>query len=122
MSQTSVAHAMGTSQPAIARIETAQENITLETLRRLVVALKGRFHVSMPPAECASGPIRPWWEIDRSPWTVVAVASRRAPETDQVIVGLERAHGLNLSQDTLSTGGGSILLEASSTPRTASGI
>ena len=124
MSQASVARAMGTSQSAIARIETAQENITLDTLQRLVSALKGRFHVAIPPEERAGRLARPWWEINVSaanPWTVVAVASRRAPKTDQVIVGLERVHGLDLLQSTLLKRAG-MLLEASSTPRTLSAI
>ncbi|MBK5295325.1 MAG: helix-turn-helix transcriptional regulator [Acidobacteriia bacterium] len=63
MSQIAAAKAVGTSQSAVARIESAQENITMDTLRRFVVALKGRFHVSIPPQECVTGSMRSWWEM-----------------------------------------------------------
>ena len=61
ISQAALAAAVGTSQPAIARIESAQENITLDTLRRLTDALNGRFSVSIAPAEIAH-PRQNWWE------------------------------------------------------------
>jgi transcriptional regulator with XRE-family HTH domain len=63
MSQGSVAAAMGTSQSAIARIESAQENITLDTLQRLIAALGGQFHVAISPAECSLQQKHPWWEV-----------------------------------------------------------
>jgi transcriptional regulator with XRE-family HTH domain len=95
MSQSSVALAMETSQSAIARIESAQENITLDTLQRLTVALNGRFSISIPPQEHSPQPTRPWWELIESankPWTVVGVVARRNYQTEQVVVGLERRH------------------------------
>ena len=104
ISQASVARAIGTSQPAIARIESGQENITMDTLRRLIVALKGRFYVSMPPQECAPHQVPPWWEMNeslRKPWYMVGYAARRGDQTDQLIVGLERPHELDLSGSTL---------------------
>jgi len=61
-SQSSVAGKMGTSQSAIARMETGQENITLDTLERLTDSLRGRFYVSIYPQECPFRPIMPWWE------------------------------------------------------------
>lgn len=117
MSQDSVARAMCTSQSAIARIETGQENITLDTLRRLVVALKGRFYVSIPPQECAREQMRSWWEVNESavnPWNVVSYIARRDHQTDQVIVGLERRHGADLFGSTFPLRAG-MLLEPSGT-------
>jgi transcriptional regulator with XRE-family HTH domain len=98
MSQAEVSKAMGTSQSAVARIESAQENITVDTLQRLIVALNGRFHVSIQPQEYPEQPQkRPWWEVARrveSGWTVVRIEGLRNSQTDQFIVGLERPHGL----------------------------
>ena len=104
MSQASVAKAIGTSQPAIARIESGQENITLDTLRRLIVAMKGRFFISTPPRECAPHQANTWWEVNESTagsWCVVGWAVRRSDLKDQAIVGMERAHGQDLSGSTL---------------------
>ena len=50
-SQVGVARAMGTSQAKVARIEGGDENITLRTLRRLAVALKGRIRIAVEPEE-----------------------------------------------------------------------
>lgn len=95
MSQSAVGMAMGTSQPAVARIETAQENITLSTLERLVSALRGRFHVSIAPAElCVNQPCRPWWEsadfLSGARWGVTGFASRNTGQAQQVVIGLEK--------------------------------
>ena len=117
ISQASVALAIGTSQPAIARIESGLENITMDTLRRLIVALKGRFCVSMPPQEWAPHQVPPWWEMNESvgkTWYMVSYAARRGDQTDQLIVGLERPHDLDLSGSTLSLKE-LMLLEPSST-------
>jgi len=114
MSQSSVAKAMGTSQSAIARIESAQENITLDTLRRLVVVLRGRFDVSIPPEECAATRLYTWWQGAASQWSVVGVVGRQLHQTEQVIVGLERPNGSVLTATTLPLRRG-MLLEASST-------
>jgi len=56
---------MGTSQPAIARIENSDGNITLGTLERLIIALKGRFQVSIPPAEIEFPRWPAWWDVLR---------------------------------------------------------
>ena len=96
MSQAKVGAAMGTSQPAVARIESAQENITLDTLERLVKALKGRFYVSIAPEELAVRRPSPWWELieaQANPWALRLVALRKTSQSDQVFVGLERMHG-----------------------------
>jgi len=66
-SQSAVGRAMGTSQSAIARIETGQENVTLDTLQRLIGALRGRFYVSIYPQECPFPRPLPWWEWIGSP-------------------------------------------------------
>jgi predicted DNA-binding protein (UPF0251 family) len=49
--QQSVADEMGTSQPALARIEAADENTTVDTVRKAVVALKGRIRFDIEPEE-----------------------------------------------------------------------
>ena len=107
MSQGAVAQAMGTSQSAVARIESGQENITLDTLQRLVVALKGRFDVSIPPQEHAPLKPRQWWDLIGSTaksWEVTRVIGRRGIEADQVIIGLERDHTLSLGTVLLPQG------------------
>ncbi len=65
-SQSKLADASGTSQSAIARIESARENITLDTLERIITPLHGRFYVSIPPREYEYAPslMSPWWEFD----------------------------------------------------------
>jgi len=55
LSQTAVAKKMGTSQAAIARIESAEENITVSTFRRLIDALNGRLWIAIHPAESVPG-------------------------------------------------------------------
>jgi len=62
MTQAQLATESKTSQAAIARIENAQENITLSTLKKIVKALRGRFQVSIQPEEFPRQPIRHWWE------------------------------------------------------------
>ena len=93
MSQSSVARAVGTSQSAIARIESGQENITLDTLERLVDVLDGQFYISIQPKECA--PMRPnvWWETHvLSRWNLVGYAARTVGEQDQLVVALQRGN------------------------------
>jgi transcriptional regulator with XRE-family HTH domain len=114
MSQDAVGRVMGTSQSAVARIESAQENITLDTLQRLIVALSGRFHISICPQEYPFQQQRPWWEAIRSTtetrWTITGFAGRRGVQTDQVLVGLERFHGLSIA-NTSALGASSLLVE-----------
>src|SRR5688572_2342298 len=80
-SQDAVAQAMGTSQSAVARIESGQENITLDTLQRHIVALDGRFYISIHPQAYRLRPPSPWWETIASPtntrWHITPVAARR---------------------------------------------
>lgn len=94
LSQQEVAKKVGTSQPAIARIEGGQENITLETLQRLTEALQGSFFVSIKPRECVPYIPRPWWENQTTTggWSVRNLAFNQTQKVDQVIVGLERPH------------------------------
>lgn len=93
VSRKQLAAAVGTSQSAVARIESAQENITLDTVERFVHGLDGRFFVSIQPAEHATLPARTWWDtITSPPWNVVRVERRQTGLTDQVLVGLERDH------------------------------
>ena len=46
MSQKALADSIGVSQPYIARIEDGEENLTIETIAKLLVALKTRFKVT----------------------------------------------------------------------------
>ena len=64
-SQSELADAMQTSQLMIARLESGDGNITLDTLQRAVVALNGRFDISISPAELNLPPRLPWWETRR---------------------------------------------------------
>jgi transcriptional regulator with XRE-family HTH domain len=90
LSQKDVADAMNTSQSAIARIESAQENITLDTLQRLVGALEGRFEVTIYPQEDAVKLTHPWWKPTINPWKVCGTAVSYTADTTQLLVGLER--------------------------------
>ncbi|MDQ2839750.1 MAG: helix-turn-helix domain-containing protein [Acidobacteriota bacterium] len=97
-SQLKLATAMGTSQSAIARMENGHENITLDTLQRLVSALDGRFHIWIAPKEFSVRQNRPWWELlHEKPWRLTSWVSLRGTESDQVIVGLERPRGTFVS-------------------------
>src|ERR1035438_3364397 len=112
VSQSQLGAAIGTSQSAIARIESGQENITLDTLERIVNGLDGRFFVSIHPAEYAPPQVRPWWEaILSAPWQVVGIVARSTAQTDQVIVGLERDRGI--SSSTLALGSTGLLAQSS---------
>jgi hypothetical protein len=53
---------METSQPAIARIEGGDENITLQTLKRLIRALDGRLRLSIEPKEAGLPHWGCWWD------------------------------------------------------------
>jgi hypothetical protein len=93
MSQKALSAASRTSQSAIARIETGQENITLDTLQRLTETLNGRFYVSIPPNNIAVKAPAPWWEwseLPNSPWKCVGSLSWTNGEKGQAIVGFER--------------------------------
>ncbi len=83
MSQSTVGQAMGTSQSAVARIESGQENITLDTLQKMIGALNGRFYVSIRPGELQSRYDQPWWNsisswtFSPADWNLIAVDSRK---------------------------------------------
>lgn len=118
MSQSSVAVAMGTSQAAIARIESGDENITLDTLKRLVVALNGRVFLSIPPEEHAPKNIRPWWEMNEASadtWTVIGIKAWQDQHVEQAVVGLERRCEGPTSGSTLPRQSGALLLAESTT-------
>jgi transcriptional regulator with XRE-family HTH domain len=98
MSQAEVAEKMNTSQSAVARIEGAEENITLSTLQRLIVALKGRLQISIGPEEMRLARRRPWWEIcelstSNKGWSFVGGAYRQVGTTEQVILGFQKENG-----------------------------
>ena len=63
LTQDALAEVMKTSQAAIARIEGAQENITLRTLEKAVKALDGCLHLSIAPLELNLPVMPDWWEI-----------------------------------------------------------
>ena len=90
-SQSKLAHLVGTSQSAIARIENGHENITVDTLQRIVAALDGRFYISISPKELPDVPKHPWWErVHEKAWSLMGWVSFSGTDTDQLIVGLER--------------------------------
>jgi len=100
LTQSRVGKAMKTSQSAIARIENAQENITVDTLKRIIVALKGRLYISIPPQEFSLlRDSAPWWELAEfastdNPWKLAGFMARSGTHSDQVIIGLERKRAL----------------------------
>lgn len=109
MSQATVGGLMGTSQSAVARIESAQENITLGTLRRLITALRGRFQVSITPEEVQLPQWPVWWEMmdaglsATTPYVLKGVALQDDGHTRRVGAGWE-------SQE--ETSAGPLLIEA----------
>lgn len=105
MSQSAVGEKMGTSQPAIARIEAGEENITATTLQRIIAALRGRFVVAIAPEEMPVQRPTAWWKIGSSAsdastteWTMRFVAFDRTG--DRAVIGMERgtlpSKGLNI--------------------------
>ncbi len=123
LSQSKLAKEMGTSQSAIARIESGQENITLGTLQRLITSLKGRFHISISPSEYRVSQQRPWWELQlhtETPWTLVDCVSRRTTESDQLIIGLERKNEAHETA-TLTANAARLLPQSAGTSQTARG-
>jgi transcriptional regulator with XRE-family HTH domain len=80
---------MGTSQSAVARIESGQENITLDTLQRMIVALDGKFHVSIRPQEFRCWHETPWWDKPGS-WNLKSVVSAQTLDADGLIMWFER--------------------------------
>jgi DNA-binding XRE family transcriptional regulator len=64
--QQSVAKAMGTSQGKIARIEGGDENVTIETVRRLAEALDARIRFALEPSEFHFPHLPNWWDCLKS--------------------------------------------------------
>lgn len=112
LSQSAVAEKMGTSQAAIARIESAEENITVGTLRRLIGALDGRLRIAIYPAE-AIQECGAWVRVDAEavltsstnpPWILKAAAHRKTRQTEQLLAGYERPLE-NTTANLLTEGG-----------------
>jgi len=64
LSQTELAAQMGTKQPAIARIESGEANVKLETLVDLAIALQTSVRLDLIPLEYVA-PMEQnrWWEV-----------------------------------------------------------
>jgi transcriptional regulator with XRE-family HTH domain len=91
-SQADIAKIMGTSQPAIARIEGGDENITLGTLKRLVSALEGRIRFAIEPQELSLPRWPEWTSIGTalgapSGWAFRAAEERRTEGERQLAGG-----------------------------------
>ena len=86
LSQAELGAAMGTSQSAVARIEGEEENITLNTLSRMVEALEGRFSISISPAE-VDLKLMNWWESIE--WELRGVAYRKTETTHDLLLALQ---------------------------------
>lgn len=89
-SQDSLAKAMGTSQSAIARMEGGLENITLDTLERYIVKLKGRLYISIHPSEYPFQSPRPWWDVPASSsFSILGAATWPTEHGKQGLIGWE---------------------------------
>ncbi|HEY8054956.1 MAG TPA: helix-turn-helix transcriptional regulator [Terriglobales bacterium] len=96
MSQSEVAEVARTSQSAIARVESGEANVTLGTLERLVEALRGRFIVSIEPAEHPCPRLPAWW---KQPWSFtsssnlqfVGYAVSKDDQGDLIVAGWDSA-------------------------------
>lgn len=84
-SQAELAARMGTSQSAVARIESGDENITLRTLARLVAALEGRLRLSIEPKEFSQPRLPQWFEA--------AAVSSLPPRDWQYVGTVEASRG-----------------------------
>jgi len=106
LSQKSVAGTVGTSQSAIARVESGQENVTLDTLQRIIVALDGRLYLSIYPKEHHFQAPHHWWldtEVDQ-PWTYHGMVTGSDGERELAVLGLSRpiiSAGNNTTPETL---------------------
>ena len=95
-SQAEVATAIGTSQPAIAKIEAGEANVTADTVERIVGFLRGRFFVRIQPEEFGFQRRTPWWEgklVTHTDWSLFLVAHQASTPTDNTerfLFGVER--------------------------------
>ena len=98
-SQAKVASLMKTSQPHIARIEGGSENITLDTLKRLVTALQGRLRLSIEPAEANLPRLPAWWNSDglgltsRQPWILEGARTAQSDSGARLVGSLWSSEG-----------------------------
>jgi transcriptional regulator with XRE-family HTH domain len=89
--QKQVADAAGTSQSAIARIESGEENITLDTVERLINGMEGLFQVVITPARRAGQRQSDWWKPAQSStaeWHAVFTAVHQ--DGNYAVVALKR--------------------------------
>lgn len=88
MSQARLAKKIGTSQSAIARIESGEENFTASTVERMIDALGGRLRVSIAPKEFPAAPPVLWWKEAVSSaaahWTMRRVELRQTADEQHV--------------------------------------
>ncbi len=95
-SQVEVAEAIGTSQPALAKIEAGEANVTANTVERIVGFLRGRFFVRIQPEEFGFQPRTPWWQgklkaqTDWSVFFIAHQASTPSNSTERMVIGMQR--------------------------------
>jgi DNA-binding Xre family transcriptional regulator len=110
LSQARVAKAMGTSQSKVARIEGGDENITLQTLKRLVQTLKGRMQFAIAPEEMLVPSLPKWWDVFGSPlvstaaWTYVGFVANDQGPIRRAVVGWKTAHQITIENVALPPG------------------
>ena len=93
LTQAELAERVGTSQPKVARIEGADENVTLRTIERLTNALDGRIRFGIEPAEIQIPHMPPWWDLcahglgvyTSQPWEGVRLAFRIASSAEPAV-------------------------------------
>jgi transcriptional regulator with XRE-family HTH domain len=95
VSQEVLAKAIGTSQPAIARIESGEENITLGTMKKWVTQLRGRFYIATPPEELKFDRPESWWKssakaTNTAGWAITDASYRRRPDGEDVRLQVSR--------------------------------
>lgn len=85
LSQAEMAKKARTSQSAVARTESGEANVTIDTLQRFVEALRGRVQVGITPAEMHVPQLPPWWELgDYAYFANVCIYEGCAVEDDGV--------------------------------------
>lgn len=93
-----VAKKAGTSQSKIARIEAGEENITLDTVERLVNAMEGRFIVSTPPVNrLVPHGVTEWWNYPtraQDMWYLRSAFGKQDSAGRHVVMWLSQPHTL----------------------------
>jgi hypothetical protein len=89
-------------------MESGQENLTLDTIQRMVCAMDGRFYVSIHPQECDFKAPKNWWgaaDFIERPWTYHGMMLGSDGGRELAMIGISRpfaSANSNTNADALS--------------------